>query len=108
MNNQKATLVQIIAAVAASLIGLTLAFAITWCAIWKIYIDASMQMLIGTILGGVAGSLTTILVGRSIPQLNKDEPIPTEIKQPPGNPVPVVQKIDVATQPQGDNPPPQP
>jgi hypothetical protein len=91
---QRPNIIQIIAVVGAVLIAITLSFAIMWCAIWKIYIDPSMQMLMGTILGGIAGALTTILVGRTIPQLNQpDEPIQTEINQPPAQPAVVKQPL---------------
>jgi hypothetical protein len=50
--SQKLSVIQVIAVFELFLIGLVLAFAIMWCAIWKIYIEASMQMLMGTILGG--------------------------------------------------------
>lgn len=71
--SQKPTAVQIIAVLSSSAIALTLAFAIMWCAIWKIYIEPTMLMLIGTVLGGIGGALTTILVGRSLGQLNHPE-----------------------------------
>lgn len=87
---QKPTSVQLIAVVGVAIMALTLTFAVMWCAIFKIYIDAPMLMLISALLGGIAGSLTTILVGRSIPQLNQpDEPIQAEIKQPQDRPIPV-------------------
>jgi hypothetical protein len=70
-----------------------LAFALMWCAMFKIYIDVPQLMALSNILSGIGGALTTILVGRSIAQLNQpDEPIATQIKQPPGSPVPVTQE----------------
>lgn len=73
MNPQKPTTIQVIAVVSSSLIALLLAFAIMWCAIWKIYVEPTMLMLIGTVVGGIGGALTTILVGRSISQLNQPD-----------------------------------
>ena len=95
--NQKPTSVQVIAVTAGSIIaGLGIA-ALGWCAIWKIFIDAPLLISISNITSGVAGALTTILVGRSIAQLNQpDEPIVTQIHQPTDEPVPVIAtpKID--------------
>ncbi len=99
---QKPNIVQIIAATGAVVIGIMLTFALVWCAIWKIYIDNSLLMAMSTLLGGIAGAITTILVGRSIAQLNQpDEPIQAEINQPPNHPVPVAPVAPVP-QPQPD------
>jgi hypothetical protein len=101
--SQKPTSVQLIAVVSVGIMAITLTFAVTWCAVFKIYIDAPMLMLISALLGGIAGSLTTILVGRSISQLNQpDEPIQTTITQPLGKPVPVVESP--ATPPESGKP----
>jgi hypothetical protein len=90
--SQKPNIVQIIAVIAAGFIAWLLAFALMWCAMWKIYIDIPLLMALSNILSGIGGALTTILVGRSLAQLNQpDEPIQTQIKQPPGQPVPVVE-----------------
>jgi hypothetical protein len=99
--NQKPSIVQVIAVVGAVILAALLAFALMWCAIWKIYIDTPLLMAISTILGGIGGAITTILVGRSISQLNQpDEPIPTEIQQPQNKPVPVISQPAPAA-PQG-------
>jgi hypothetical protein len=88
----KPSQVQIIAVISAGVISAMLAWALMWCAMWKIYIDVPLLMALSNILSGIGGAITTILVGRSISQLNQpDEPIPTQIKQPPGKPVPVEQ-----------------
>jgi len=90
-SNQKPSTVQIIAVVSAGIISAMLAWALMWCAMWKIYIDVPLLMALSNILSGIGGAITTILVGRSISQLNQsDDPITTEIKQPPGKPVPVI------------------
>ncbi len=92
---QRPNIVQVFAVVAAGIIAWMLAFALVWCAMWKIYIDVPQLMAISNILSGVSGALTTILVGKSIAQLNHpDEPIPTLIQNPPSNPVPVVPQPD--------------
>jgi peptidoglycan biosynthesis protein MviN/MurJ (putative lipid II flippase) len=69
--NSKPNIVQICAVGGAVLIAGMLAFALMWCAMYKIYIDVPQLMAISTILGGIGGALTTILVGRSISQLNQ-------------------------------------
>lgn len=100
--SQKPTLVQLIAVVSSSLIGLTLAFAIMWCAIWKIYIEPTMLMLIGTVLGGIGGALTTILVGRSLSQLNhpeSDDPQPVIVKNDPAKPTETIPVAEAPIQP---------
>lgn len=69
--NPRPNIVQICAVGGAVLISGMLAFALMWCAMYKIYIDVPQLMAISTILGGIGGALTTILVGRSISQLNQ-------------------------------------
>ncbi len=97
--NQKPNIVQVLAVVAAGVIAWMLAFALMWCAMFKIYIDVPQLMALSNILSGIGGALTTILVGRSIAQLNQpDEPITTQIKQPPDQPIPV--KESVAKEPE--------
>jgi hypothetical protein len=90
--NQKPNLVQVIAVIAAGVIAAMLAWSLMWCAMFKVYIDVPLLMALSNILSGIGGALTTILVGRSIAQLNQpDEPIATKIEQPPNEPVPVAQ-----------------
>lgn len=67
----KPNIIQIIAVVAAGIIAWTLAFSLMWCAMWKIYIDIPLLMALSNILSGIGGALTTILVGRSLTQLNQ-------------------------------------
>ena len=79
MNGQPSTsgvkpnTVQIVAVIAAGVIAWMLAWALMWCAMFKIYIDVPQLMAISNILSGIGGALTTILVGRSISQLNQPE-----------------------------------
>ena len=88
--SQKPNIVQVIAVIAAGVIAWAMAFALMWCAMWKIYIDTPQLMAISNILSGIGGALTTILVGRSISQLNQPNgPILTRIEQPPDKPIPV-------------------
>jgi hypothetical protein len=90
--SQRPTSVQLVAVMAASLIAVTMAYSLMWCAIWKVYIDTPLLMAISNILSGIGGALTTILVGRSLAQLNQpDEPLQTQIVQPKDKPVPVVE-----------------
>ncbi len=87
--NQKPNIVQVCAVIAAGVVAWMLAWALMWCAMFKIYIDVPQLMAISNILSGIGGALTTILVGRSIAQLNQpDVPIKTEISNPPDKPVP--------------------
>lgn len=67
----KPNLIQIIAVGAASVIAWLLAFALMWCAMWKIYVDTPLLLALSNILSGIGGALTTILVGRSLTQLNQ-------------------------------------
>lgn len=76
----KPNIVQIIAVIAASVIAFTMAFGLVWCTMWKIYIDVPQLMAISNILSGIAGALTTILVGRSLTQLNQNGTPTTDIK----------------------------
>jgi hypothetical protein len=92
--NQKPNTVQVIAVLAAAIIAWLLAFALMWCAMWKIYIDVPQLMAISNILSGIGGALTTVLVGKSIAQLNQpEEPISTLVQNPPTQPVPVAPQL---------------
>lgn len=46
-------------------------FVFGFCAVWKIYIDPVLMMALNSLVSGLAGALTTILVGRTISQLNQ-------------------------------------
>lgn len=50
-------------------------FILGWCAIWKIYIDAPMMIALNGLTSGLAGSLTTLLVGRTVSQLNQNSDV---------------------------------
>jgi hypothetical protein len=68
---QKPTTVQIIAVTGSVVLAVVGMVALSWCVINKIYIDSTLLISISTITGGVASSLTTILVGRTISNLNQ-------------------------------------
>ena len=88
--SSKPTNVQVIAVLGACIMSCGGMFAFVWCAMFKVYMDAPMLIALSSITSGIAGALTTVLVGRSIPQLNQlEEPIQTTIKQPPDKPIPV-------------------
>lgn len=90
--------IKTLALLVAGLIGTWGMFVMGWCAMFKIYVDTPMLLVLSNIVTGIASSITTILVGRSIAQLNQtDQPIPTEIKQPPDKPVPVVEQKEPTT-----------
>jgi len=74
--NPKPSVVQVSAVIAAGGIAWMLTWALMWCAMFKIYIDVPQLMAISNILSGIGGALTTILVGRSISQLNQPDPPP--------------------------------
>lgn len=62
-------------------------------ALYKIYVDPLILMVISNITVAAVSSLTTLLVGRTVSQLIQpppDEPMKTEIVNPPDQPVPVV------------------
>lgn len=58
------------------------------CAFWKIYIEPVMMIALNSLTCGLAGSLTTLLVGRTVSQLNqnsevKNEPLIDQTTPPP-------------------------
>lgn len=91
-SNPKPNIVQIIAVIAAGFIAWLLAFSLMWCAMFKIYIDVPQLMAISNILSGIGGALTTILVGRSIAQLNQPDETITNGKVEQPRPVSVLRK----------------
>lgn len=60
-----------IALVIAGLIAVWGMFVMGWCAIQKIYIDVPMLLVLSNIVTGIASSITTLLVGRTLAQLNQ-------------------------------------
>lgn len=67
-------------------------FVMGWCAMYKIYIDVPMLLVLSNIVTGIASSITTILVGRTIAQLNQpDEPTEVKITNTPSDPANVTE-----------------
>jgi hypothetical protein len=79
---------KLIALLVAGLVGLWGMFVMGWCTMYKIYIDVPMLLVLSNIVTGVVSSLTTLLVGRTIAQLNQQ----SEVKNQP--------QIDTNQQPQ--------
>lgn len=65
----------------AGLVALWGMFVMGWCAMWKIYVDVPMLLVISNIVTGIVSSITTILVGRTISQLNQQ----SDVKNQPQN-----------------------
>ncbi len=57
----------------AGLIALWGMFVMGWCTIFKIYVDVPMLLVLSNLVSGIASSLTTLLVGRTISQLNQPD-----------------------------------
>ncbi len=64
----------------AGLIALWGMFVMGWCTIFKIYVDVPMLLVLSNLVSGIASSLTTLLVGRTISQLN--QPTNDKINEP--------------------------
>lgn len=65
----------------AGLIVLWCVFVLGWCAIFKIYIDVPMLLVLSNLAMGVASSITTLLVGRTLSQLNQSGDTETTMTQ---------------------------
>lgn len=57
-----------------------------WCAIWKIYIDVPMMLVLSNITIAAVSAFTTLLTGRSVAQLNqqsdvRNQPQTQEVKE---------------------------
>jgi hypothetical protein len=57
-------------------------FVMGWCTIQKIYIDVPMLLVLSNIVTGIASSITTILVGRTIAQLNQQSDVTNKQTEP--------------------------
>lgn len=61
-------------------------FVMGWCAIWKIYVDVPMLLVLSNIVTGIVSCITTLLVGRTISQLNQQSDVKnqpqTQIESP--------------------------
>lgn len=78
-------------------------FVMGWCAMREIYIDVPMLLVLSNIVTGIVSCITTLLVGRTIAQLNQSdgdatvrqttETVITPKSPPAGN-------LEVTTQPE--------
>lgn len=72
----------------AGLIALWCAFIIGWCTMWKIYIEVPVLFVLSNTITGIASCITTVLVGRTMAQLN----------QPADSETTMTQKVETVTQ----------
>lgn len=70
-----------VALIIAGLIAVWGMFVMGYCAIQKIYIDVPMLLVLSNIVTGIASSITTLLVGRTIAQLNQGDTETTMTQQ---------------------------
>jgi hypothetical protein len=71
----KSTAIQLIALYftgAIAIIGMT---TFCWCAIWKIYLDVPMLLVLSNVTVGSVSSFTTLLTGRTVAQLNQNSDV---------------------------------
>lgn len=81
MPTQQREALKHIALLIAGLIAVWVAFVLGWCAIQKIYIDVPMLLVLSNLLMGIASSITTLLVGRTLAQLNQPADSETTMTQ---------------------------
>lgn len=62
---------KMVAMAIAGLIAMWCSFVMGWCSIAKIYIDVPMLLVLSNIVTGIASCITTVLVGRTMAQLNQ-------------------------------------
>lgn len=65
----------------AGLIAVWCMFIIGWCTMWKIYIEIPVLFVLSNMATGITSCITTILVGRTLAQLNQGADSETTIKQ---------------------------
>lgn len=70
-----------IALLIAGLIAVWGMFVMGWCSIRSIYIDVPMLLVLSNIVTGIASSITTLLVGRTLAQLNQPADSDTTVRQ---------------------------
>ena len=56
-------------------------FVMGWCAMRQIYIDVPMLLVLSNIVTGIVSCITTLLVGRTIAQLNQGSETETTVRQ---------------------------
>jgi hypothetical protein len=52
-----------------------------WCALKSIYIDVPLLVIVSNIVTGIISSITTLLVGRTLSQLNQSADTETTVRQ---------------------------
>lgn len=62
-----------VALIIAGAIAMWCAFVLGWCAWWKIYVDVPMLLVLSNLVTGIVSAITTLLVGRTLAQLNSAE-----------------------------------
>lgn len=65
----------------AGLVAAWFAFVIGWCTMWKIYIDIPVLFVLSNAVTGITSCITTILVGRTLAQLNQGADTETTMTQ---------------------------
>lgn len=94
----------------AGLIAAWFAFIIGWCTMWKIYIEIPVLFVLSNAVTGITSCITTILVGRTLAQLNQGADTETTTTQetrtvtkpkpdPDSAPLVVTQQPEVAIAP---------
>ncbi len=56
-------------------------FVMGWCSIRQIYIDVPMLLVLSNIVTGIVSCITTLLVGRTVAQLNQSADSETTVRQ---------------------------
>lgn len=98
----------------AGLVAIWCVFVLGWCTMMKIYIDVPMLLVLSTLATGIISCITTVLVGRTLAQLNQAGDSETTVRQTtetvttpkailPGN-IEVIKQPEVAVVPQEPKP----
>lgn len=67
--------VRIIALNFTGVISLMGMFVFVWCAMWKIYIDVPMLLVLSNITIAAVSAFTTLLTGKTVSQLNQNSDV---------------------------------
>lgn len=70
-----------VAMMLAGVIALWCSFIIGWCTMWKIYIEIPVLFVLSNTVTGIASCITTVLVGRTLAQLNQGSDSETTMTQ---------------------------
>lgn len=71
----KPNMIQVTALYFTGIIALMGMFVLGWCAVWKIYIAPVMMIVLSNITVAAVSSFTTLLVGRTVAQLNQNSDV---------------------------------